>query len=176
MKTVLGGWELSGIALFESGTPFSHRRRTRQPRVWRRHQQPRGYRRAGHLSEDPVPVVQHLVVRSSRARCSGARRRGTTWSAPGRNNWNMALFKAFQVKEKARFEFRAETFNTFNHTQFDESQHERDRRRLRTDQRAPSTRASSNSARSSCSDRTEPCARSPAATGRRAGVFFLRSR
>ena len=41
-----------------------------------------------------------------------------TWSAPGRNNWNMALFKAFQVKENVRFEFRAETFNTFNHTQF----------------------------------------------------------
>ena len=37
---------------------------------------------------------------------------------PGRNNWNMALFKAFQVKENVRFEFRAETFNTFNHTQF----------------------------------------------------------
>ena len=37
---------------------------------------------------------------------------------PGRNNWNMALFKAFQFKENARFEFRAETFNTFNHTQF----------------------------------------------------------
>ena len=37
---------------------------------------------------------------------------------PGRNNWNMALFKAFQFNERARFEFRAETFNTFNHTQF----------------------------------------------------------
>ena len=30
----------------------------------------------------------------------------------------MALFKQFQVKENARFEFRAETFNTFNHTQW----------------------------------------------------------
>jgi hypothetical protein len=30
----------------------------------------------------------------------------------------MALFKAFQIKENARFEFRAETFNTFNHTQW----------------------------------------------------------
>ena len=38
--------------------------------------------------------------------------------SPGRNNWNVALFKAFQVKENVRFEFRAETFNTFNHTQF----------------------------------------------------------
>ena len=37
---------------------------------------------------------------------------------PGRNNWNMAMFKAFQFNERAKFEFRAETFNTFNHTQF----------------------------------------------------------
>ena len=28
------------------------------------------------------------------------------------------MFKAFQFRENARFEFRAETFNTFNHTQF----------------------------------------------------------
>jgi hypothetical protein len=28
------------------------------------------------------------------------------------------MFKAFQIKEDMRFEFRAETFNTFNKTQF----------------------------------------------------------
>ena len=27
------------------------------------------------------------------------------------------MFKGFQVQENVRFEFRAETFNTFNHTQ-----------------------------------------------------------
>ncbi|HEY2012663.1 MAG TPA: hypothetical protein VGH38_04135, partial [Bryobacteraceae bacterium] len=37
---------------------------------------------------------------------------------PGRNNWNMALFKAFKFSERAQFQFRLETFNTFNHTQF----------------------------------------------------------
>ena len=37
---------------------------------------------------------------------------------PGRNNWNMALFKAFRFSERAQFQFRLETFNTFNHTQF----------------------------------------------------------
>jgi hypothetical protein len=30
----------------------------------------------------------------------------------------MAMFKAFQFHERGRFEFRVETFNTFNHTQF----------------------------------------------------------
>ena len=53
---------------------------------------------------------------------------GATWGnlkkgeirGPGRNNWNMSLFKSFLISEKrnSRFEFRFETFNTFNHTQF----------------------------------------------------------
>jgi hypothetical protein len=37
---------------------------------------------------------------------------------PGVNNWNTSLFKNFSVKERFRFQFRAEAYNTFNHTQF----------------------------------------------------------
>jgi Carboxypeptidase regulatory-like domain len=39
---------------------------------------------------------------------------------PGRQNWNIAVFKSFLFSESrgSRLEFRAETFNTFNHTQF----------------------------------------------------------
>jgi hypothetical protein len=37
---------------------------------------------------------------------------------PGRNNWNISLFKNFAIGEKANFEFKAESFNTFNHSQF----------------------------------------------------------
>jgi len=37
---------------------------------------------------------------------------------PGRNNWETALFKTFPIKEKVRVSFRAEAYNTFNHTQF----------------------------------------------------------
>ena len=37
---------------------------------------------------------------------------------PGRNNWNIAMYKGFRFTERARLQFRAETFNTFNHTQF----------------------------------------------------------
>ena len=39
---------------------------------------------------------------------------------PGRDNWNISLFKSFLVSESrgSRFELRFETFNTFNHTQF----------------------------------------------------------
>jgi hypothetical protein len=39
---------------------------------------------------------------------------------PGRDNWNISLFKSFVFSETrgSRLEFRVETFNTFNHTQF----------------------------------------------------------
>ena len=37
---------------------------------------------------------------------------------PGRTNFDFGLFKRFQIKEKAAFEFRWETFNLFNHTQY----------------------------------------------------------
>jgi hypothetical protein len=35
---------------------------------------------------------------------------------PGQELFNMALFKTFDIMEKARLEFRAEAFNAFNHT------------------------------------------------------------
>jgi len=52
--------------------------------------------------------------------------RGLTFGDSGRNllhnprqtNFDMALFKNFAVKESMRFEFRAEAFNVFNHTEF----------------------------------------------------------
>lgn len=39
---------------------------------------------------------------------------------PGRDNWNLSLFKSFVFSEArgTRLEFRAESFNTWNHTQF----------------------------------------------------------
>jgi hypothetical protein len=37
---------------------------------------------------------------------------------PGRTNFTTALYKSFAFTERARFELRAESFNTFNHTQF----------------------------------------------------------
>ena len=38
---------------------------------------------------------------------------------PGIDNYNMALRKISPIKESSSLEFRFETFNTFNHAQFD---------------------------------------------------------
>jgi hypothetical protein len=37
---------------------------------------------------------------------------------PGRVNFSTSLYKSFAVTERAHFELRFESFNTFNHTQF----------------------------------------------------------
>jgi hypothetical protein len=37
---------------------------------------------------------------------------------PGTNNWDIALEKDLHITESKYFQFRLETFNTFNHTQF----------------------------------------------------------
>ena len=41
---------------------------------------------------------------------------------PGRNNWNLSLFKSFTLNETrgSRLELRAESFNTWNHTEFNQ--------------------------------------------------------
>jgi hypothetical protein len=41
-------------------------------------------------------------------------------TGPGRHNWNLSVFKSFLLSEKrgSNIEFRAESFNVFNHTQF----------------------------------------------------------
>jgi Carboxypeptidase regulatory-like domain len=43
-----------------------------------------------------------------------------TVRGPGRDNWNISLFKNFAISERrgSRFELRVETFNSFNHTEF----------------------------------------------------------
>ncbi len=38
--------------------------------------------------------------------------------APGINNWDTGLFKNFALTEKVSFQFRFESFNAFNHTQW----------------------------------------------------------
>jgi hypothetical protein len=37
---------------------------------------------------------------------------------PGRLNFDTSLYKTFKIRENTNFEFRAESFNTFNHTEF----------------------------------------------------------
>jgi hypothetical protein len=41
-------------------------------------------------------------------------------NTPGVNDWDIALLKDISVNERVRFQFRAEAFNTMNHTPLNE--------------------------------------------------------
>jgi hypothetical protein len=53
---------------------------------------------------------------------AGAGRFGTfgrnVFHGPGLNNWDFAVSKRFRIRESHQLQFRAEFFNLFNHTQF----------------------------------------------------------
>lgn len=119
-KSILGGWELAGLWTIQSGFPLQ-------------------------ITLGGAEGSNGLAIGTNRPNFNGqityvdsATQWFTTsgfslptagdWGTltkgairgPGRDNWNMSLFKSFLLSEarNTRFEFRFETFNTFNHTQF----------------------------------------------------------
>jgi hypothetical protein len=44
--------------------------------------------------------------------------RKDSFLGPGRVDFTTSLYKTFALTERAHFEFRAESYNTFNHTEF----------------------------------------------------------
>jgi len=133
LKSTLGGWELSGIVTAQTGTPLrlginGHNVASIFP--------------AGDVSNRPdvvgsVSYPKTKVIDSATGKVTGiqwlnpaafAAPAAGEWGnepfdsvrGPGRNNWNLSLFKSFVLSETrgSRIEFRAESFNTWNHTQF----------------------------------------------------------
>ncbi len=125
VKSVVAGWEVSGIITAESGLPFNVNLSGSQG----------GNGVGGNNRPDLTGSIdyQHQVLAGAQqiqyfnpaaftAPAVG------TWgtfphngiTGPGRDNWNLSLFKSFLLSESrgSRFELRIETFNTWNHTQF----------------------------------------------------------
>jgi Carboxypeptidase regulatory-like domain len=119
MKTVVGGWQISGIVQAVSGAPMNITTTggntvcnvvpncTNRPDV------------TGPINY-PHTVNQWFSTSSFAAPTVG------TWGnlgnnairGPGRDNWNMSFFKNFAITERSQFQFRADFFNIWNHTQF----------------------------------------------------------
>ena len=130
MNAVLGGWQYSGIISYQTGTPFTPTNGF-------------GFSDNGGLGNgvgtssypdligDPnavpaerfTPGVTGPLLYNPGAFAAPT---GLTFGNAGRNslrnpsdtNFDMALYKNFKIKERAGFEFRAEAFNIFNHTEW----------------------------------------------------------
>ena len=119
LKSVVGGWQISGIVTMESGLPININLSgganglgvggNNRPNL------------TGTLTT-PHTVNEWFSPGAFSAPTPG------TWGTlphndlrgPGRDNWNLSLFKRFSLWESrgSYLELRLETFNTWNHTQF----------------------------------------------------------
>jgi hypothetical protein len=130
---ILGGWQYSGIMTALTGTPYT-------PTNAANYSDNAGVGGGGGGASgsgsypdrigDPktnIPNVPLSGFGPLNANPSAfAAPQGLTFGNAGRNslrnpgywNFNMALYKNFAVKESMHFEFRAEAFNVFNHTEW----------------------------------------------------------
>jgi len=123
---LLGGWQYSGIMSFQTGTPFSVVSSTGTPGV--ANGLASASARADLVGDPNAAVVTADSAAGPQFYNPAAYQepRGLTFGDSGRNsltnprrtNFDMALFKHFAIKESMGFEFRAEAYNIFNHTQW----------------------------------------------------------
>ena len=118
-KGVLGGWQLSGVWSVQSGFPLNITLGGSQ-----------GANGLANATNVPMFSGQVDYLKTSKEWFSTSGFSSPAVGAwgnydrqirgPGRNNWNMSMFKNFTLSEArgTRFELRIESFNTFNHTQF----------------------------------------------------------
>src|SRR5262249_26150360 len=130
LKSVAGGWTVSGIVTLESGIPVNVQLSGGQggnglPNATNRPD------RVGNISypnavQPGDHVIQYLDPSAFALPTVGAfgNLGHNAVRGPGRDNWNLSLFKSFVFSETrgSRLEFRVETFNTWNHTQFNQIQ------------------------------------------------------
>jgi hypothetical protein len=129
LKGTLGGWQISGITTFQTGTPFSVANGIYSDNDGVGNGVGTGSYPdiCGNINAAPpernVPGQIGPLLFNPGAFCAP---RGLTFGDAGRNilrnphisDWNMGLFKNIPLHgEQVHLQFRAEAFNTFNHTQ-----------------------------------------------------------
>ena len=117
-RATLGGWALSGIVTMESGAPLN----------------------LGVSGNTVASVIPNSGERPNVTGPISYPKTAAEWFSPaafsapapgtygdlgfdairgpGRDNWNLSLLKNFAITERFHMQFRADSFNTWNHTQF----------------------------------------------------------
>jgi hypothetical protein len=126
---VLSGWEFSGITIAETGSPVNNGNGVI-------YTGPDTLGLGGGTRNRPNQIgpisypgtVDHWFSASSFGAPVAPWNGGTNQGfgntrkdaivGPGLFNFNMSLFKTFSLTERVKFELRFESFNTFNHTEF----------------------------------------------------------
>lgn len=134
---LLGGWELSGVVVSQSGLPWAGSNTpgsgyadtvglggdyTNRPNLMGKPQYVKGKATVG--SNSGYQWVSLNGFSAPIAAWNGGPNLGfgnegrDAVLGPGRTNFTTSLYKSFAFTERAQFQLRADTFNTFNHTEF----------------------------------------------------------
>ena len=124
---ILGGWQVSGITVAQTGVPFNIYTNTDNAGVGNGAANNGGNARpdlVGNPGAATAPSSSRGPLAFNPA--AFAAPRGLTFGTLGRNalnlpdhvNFDFGLFKNYTIREKTGFEFRWETFNIFNHTEY----------------------------------------------------------
>ena len=123
--SVLGGWEIAGTIIDETGVPTLPAMSlnydtvglgggyTNRPNQSAKVKKLGGVNNAFDTSVFSFPTPAWAGGPNQGFGTSGR----DAIPGPNRANFTTSLYKSFAMTEKARFEFRAESFNTFNHTE-----------------------------------------------------------
>ena len=123
-KAVLGGWQISGVTRFMSGSPYgigySITGVAQQNITGSTTEGARVYLLGNPMtgSSDPYNRLNAALVAPPQVGSIGLESGVNYLTGPGINNWDISLQKEFVVKERLHLQFRADAFNAFNHTQF----------------------------------------------------------
>jgi hypothetical protein len=133
MHTLLGGWQWSGITVIQTGTPFTVSNGGANGVPGDNAGVSNTITGVGStpdlVGSPKSGIVQFAnpgfgpiffnpgAFEAPRGLTFGSANRNILTN-PRRTNFDMALFKHFAINERIGFEFRAEAFNIFNHTEF----------------------------------------------------------
>jgi hypothetical protein len=129
-RAVLGGWQISGITIAQTGTPFSVTNGTSFGDnagvgngfgTGSRPDLVADPRSGFSSSQDPTvsgPLWYNPAAYTTPTGLTFGNVGRNTLNEPGRLNFDLGVFKRFAITERTGLDFRWENFNLFNHTQF----------------------------------------------------------
>ena len=129
-RQALGGWQVAGVTTFEAGVPINiyyngpdtlglGGNTTNRPDVVGPVTYPKKQGAWFNTAAFANPIAPWATGAPVGTTGFGNARKDAV-VGPGLNNWNLSLYKEFLLTshEGPRFQLRAESYNTFNHTQF----------------------------------------------------------